>query len=113
MSNINKVTDAIVNQGVLPLYFNPDEAVSIDILRAIYRAGIRAVEYTNRGEAAWPRLLAAQSRASSARFNTRGSAFGARRVSMDCIFSAWLCEATISKLAKTICIGRMDCLGIG
>ena len=47
-----KVTDAILQQGILPLYFNADESVSVDILRAIYRAGIKAVEYTNRGEAA-------------------------------------------------------------
>jgi 2-dehydro-3-deoxyphosphogluconate aldolase/(4S)-4-hydroxy-2-oxoglutarate aldolase len=52
MSNSLKISDAIVGQGILPLYFNPDETVSVDILRAIYKAGIRAVEYTNRGEAA-------------------------------------------------------------
>ncbi len=48
-----QVLNAIVNQGMLPLYFNADEQVSIDILRAIYKAGIKAVEYTNRGEAAF------------------------------------------------------------
>lgn len=47
-----KVTQAILEQGILPLYFNANENVSIEILRAIYRAGIKAVEYTNRGEAA-------------------------------------------------------------
>lgn len=47
-----KASDAIVAQGILPLYFNPDETVSIEVLRAIYRAGIKAVEYTNRGDAA-------------------------------------------------------------
>ena len=52
MSNINKVTNSIVAQGILPLYFNADETISVEILRAIYRAGIKAVEYTNRGEAA-------------------------------------------------------------
>lgn len=52
MSNSLKISDAIVGQGILPLYFNPDESVSVDILRAIYKAGIKAVEYTNRGEAA-------------------------------------------------------------
>jgi len=46
------VSDKVVQQGILPLYFNADETVSIEILKAIYRAGIRAVEYTNRGEAA-------------------------------------------------------------
>ena len=52
MSNSNKVTNSIVAQGILPLYFNADETISVEILRAIYRAGIKAVEYTNRGEAA-------------------------------------------------------------
>jgi len=47
-----KATQAIIAQGILPLYFNPDESISIEILKAIYRAGIKAVEYTNRGEAA-------------------------------------------------------------
>lgn len=47
-----QATDAIVQQGILPLYFNADEMVSIEILRAIYKAGIKAVEYTNRGDAA-------------------------------------------------------------
>jgi 2-dehydro-3-deoxyphosphogluconate aldolase / (4S)-4-hydroxy-2-oxoglutarate aldolase len=52
MSNTKKITDAIVSQGILPLYFNSSEEVSIDVLKAIYRAGIKAVEYTNRGDAA-------------------------------------------------------------
>ncbi|WP_291115388.1 bifunctional 4-hydroxy-2-oxoglutarate aldolase/2-dehydro-3-deoxy-phosphogluconate aldolase [Flavobacterium sp. UBA6135] len=52
MNNSQKVSEAIVNQGILPLYFNADENVTIEVLRAIYRAGIKAVEYTNRGEAA-------------------------------------------------------------
>lgn len=46
------ITDVIVKQGILPLYFNADETVSVEVLRAIYKAGIKAVEYTNRGEAA-------------------------------------------------------------
>ncbi|MFC6268437.1 beta/alpha barrel domain-containing protein [Frigoriflavimonas asaccharolytica] len=52
MNNIKKVSEAIVNQGMLPLYFNPSEEVTIEILKSIYKAGIRAVEYTNRGAAA-------------------------------------------------------------
>lgn len=52
MSQVQKVTDKIVQQGILPLYFNPDETVSIEVLRAIYRVGIKAVEYTNRGDEA-------------------------------------------------------------
>lgn len=52
MNKIQQVTDTIVAQGILPLYFNADETVSVEVLRAIYRAGIKAVEYTNRGDEA-------------------------------------------------------------
>jgi 2-dehydro-3-deoxyphosphogluconate aldolase / (4S)-4-hydroxy-2-oxoglutarate aldolase len=52
MSNINKAIEGIIQQGMLPLYFNADETVSIDVLKAIHRAGVKVVEYTNRGEAA-------------------------------------------------------------
>lgn len=40
---------AIQSQGVLPLYFHPDAEVSVQVLKALYNAGIRLVEYTNRG----------------------------------------------------------------
>lgn len=52
MTRTQQITDAIVAQGILPLYYNASEEVSLETLRAIHRAGIRAVEYTNRGEAA-------------------------------------------------------------
>jgi 2-dehydro-3-deoxyphosphogluconate aldolase / (4S)-4-hydroxy-2-oxoglutarate aldolase len=52
MINIEKVTQVIIAQGMLPLYFNADEQVSLDVLKAIYKAGVKALEYTNRGEAA-------------------------------------------------------------
>ena len=52
MSKIEKVTGVITEQGILPLYFNADETVSVEVLRAVFRAGIKAVEYTNRGDAA-------------------------------------------------------------
>lgn len=42
----------IPDQGILPLYFYKDPEVSLEVLKALYRAGIRTVEYTNRGEAA-------------------------------------------------------------
>jgi len=52
MSTIQKITTAIIQQGMLPLYYNEDENVTIEVLRAIYRGGIKAVEYTSRGDAA-------------------------------------------------------------
>lgn len=47
-----QATQVIIDQGILPLYFNADETVSVEVLKAIYKAGIKAVEYTNRGDAA-------------------------------------------------------------
>ena len=52
MSSSKQVTDVIIQQGMLPLYFNADETISIGVLRAVYKAGVKAIEYTNRGEAA-------------------------------------------------------------
>lgn len=48
----SEILQFTIQQGVLPLYFNKDEEVSINVLKALYDAGIRTVEYTNRGEAA-------------------------------------------------------------
>jgi 2-dehydro-3-deoxyphosphogluconate aldolase / (4S)-4-hydroxy-2-oxoglutarate aldolase len=52
MSKSQQVSEAIVKQGMLPLYFNADETTSVETLRALYRAGVMALEYTNRGDAA-------------------------------------------------------------
>jgi len=52
MSRTQQIADAVVTQGMLPLYFNSSDEVSLDVLKAIYRAGVKAVEYTNRGDAA-------------------------------------------------------------
>jgi len=52
MSKKQIIFDLIPQQGILPLYFNKDTETSIEILRALYRAGVKSVEYTNRGEAA-------------------------------------------------------------
>ena len=52
MTTTQQAIDAIIGQGMLPLYFNADETVSVEILRAVYKAGVKAIEYTNRGEAA-------------------------------------------------------------
>jgi len=52
MTKIQLVTNTIINQGALPLYYNADETVTLEILRSLYKAGIRAVEYTSRGESA-------------------------------------------------------------
>jgi 2-dehydro-3-deoxyphosphogluconate aldolase / (4S)-4-hydroxy-2-oxoglutarate aldolase len=49
MDKKNKIINIVIEQGILPLYFHPDANVSVQILKSLYNAGIRAVEYTNRG----------------------------------------------------------------
>ena len=48
----NDIFAAIKRQGMLPLYFHKSGQVSLNVLKALYSAGIRVVEYTNRGEEA-------------------------------------------------------------
>jgi 2-dehydro-3-deoxyphosphogluconate aldolase/(4S)-4-hydroxy-2-oxoglutarate aldolase len=52
MDKKSELLKLIPEAGILPLYFYKDTEVSIEVLRALYQGGIRAVEYTNRGEAA-------------------------------------------------------------
>jgi 2-dehydro-3-deoxyphosphogluconate aldolase / (4S)-4-hydroxy-2-oxoglutarate aldolase len=42
----------IFSTGILPLYYCHSQTVSLDIARVLYKAGVRAIEYTNRGSAA-------------------------------------------------------------
>ena len=52
MDKKEAILKLIPEQGILPLYFNKDAEVSVNILHALYKAGIKTIEYTNRGEAA-------------------------------------------------------------
>lgn len=49
MSKKQQVLDAIVAQGMLPLFFHNDKEESITIVKLLYNAGIRVFEFTNRG----------------------------------------------------------------
>jgi 2-dehydro-3-deoxyphosphogluconate aldolase/(4S)-4-hydroxy-2-oxoglutarate aldolase len=51
-----EILNAIIQQGVLPLYFHPEAEASIQIMKSLYDAGIRVIEYTNRGKAALENL---------------------------------------------------------
>jgi len=54
ISNKHKILDAILEQGMLPLFYQDSETGSVEILRTLYKAGIRVFEYTNRGKSALP-----------------------------------------------------------
>ncbi|HUB60004.1 MAG TPA: hypothetical protein VL978_04855 [Puia sp.] len=52
MSTGKPVLMNIFNAGILPLYYCHSQTVSMDVARTLYKAGVRVVEYTNRGSAA-------------------------------------------------------------
>lgn len=52
MPTKSQIQDCIIKQGILPLFYNDSKEVSIAITRKLYEAGIRLIEYTNRGKAA-------------------------------------------------------------
>lgn len=52
ISNKHKIVDAILVQGMLPLFYHDSETVSVELMRTLYKAGVRVFEYTNRGKAA-------------------------------------------------------------
>ncbi|MGY3052252.1 2-dehydro-3-deoxyphosphogluconate aldolase/(4S)-4-hydroxy-2-oxoglutarate aldolase [Pedobacter sp. UYEF25] len=54
MSNKHKIIDAILEQGMLPLFYHDSESTSVELMRTLYKAGVRVFEYTNRGQFALP-----------------------------------------------------------
>ena len=42
----------ILDQGMLPLFFYKDPEVSLKVVETLYKAGLRSLEYTNRGKEA-------------------------------------------------------------
>jgi 2-dehydro-3-deoxyphosphogluconate aldolase / (4S)-4-hydroxy-2-oxoglutarate aldolase len=49
MHKKESVLDGVLQQRLLPLFYHDDAGTCISILRALYNAGIRLVEYTHRG----------------------------------------------------------------
>jgi 2-dehydro-3-deoxyphosphogluconate aldolase/(4S)-4-hydroxy-2-oxoglutarate aldolase len=44
------VLTALESQGVAPVFYHPDPAVCLNVIRACARGGARAIEFTNRGD---------------------------------------------------------------
>ncbi|MFB9840970.1 beta/alpha barrel domain-containing protein [Mucilaginibacter ginsenosidivorans] len=53
MKNKQAVLGSIIKQGMLPLFFYEDGEVSLQIVRTLYKAGVRVMEYTNRAKEAF------------------------------------------------------------
>jgi 2-dehydro-3-deoxyphosphogluconate aldolase / (4S)-4-hydroxy-2-oxoglutarate aldolase len=52
MDKQQEIIEQLKQQKMLPLFYHPDITVCIEVTKALYAAGIRAIEFTNRGEAA-------------------------------------------------------------
>lgn len=52
MARFNKmqVLDAIVSTGMVPVYYNKDVEIAKQVVKACYEGGVRAFEFTNRGD---------------------------------------------------------------
>ena len=52
MDDKQLIVQSIIGQGILPLFYHDSPTVSLKVVETLYRAGVRAIEYTNRGAAA-------------------------------------------------------------
>lgn len=52
MNDKKIILQTILGQGILPLFYWESPSVCLKVVQTLYRAGVRAVEYTNRGTAA-------------------------------------------------------------
>ena len=52
MARFNKlqVLDAIIRTGMVPVFYNKDAEIAKNVLAACYAGGVRAFEFTNRGD---------------------------------------------------------------
>ncbi|MDB5023859.1 MAG: bifunctional 4-hydroxy-2-oxoglutarate aldolase/2-dehydro-3-deoxy-phosphogluconate aldolase [Mucilaginibacter sp.] len=57
MKNKQVILDSILKQGMLPLFFYEDTEVSVQVVRTLYKAGVRVMEYTNRAQEAFENFL--------------------------------------------------------
>ncbi|HEV9036977.1 MAG TPA: bifunctional 4-hydroxy-2-oxoglutarate aldolase/2-dehydro-3-deoxy-phosphogluconate aldolase [Puia sp.] len=52
MNDKKIILQSILGQGILPLFYWESPSVCLKVAQTLYRAGVRAIEYTNRGTAA-------------------------------------------------------------
>jgi 2-dehydro-3-deoxyphosphogluconate aldolase/(4S)-4-hydroxy-2-oxoglutarate aldolase len=50
MENENFIIDKLKKQGMLPLFYHTDKEVCVQVAKILYDEGVRAIEFTNRGE---------------------------------------------------------------
>ena len=47
------VLSAIIEQGVIPVFYHPDVELCINVIQACANGGAKCIEFTNRGDFAW------------------------------------------------------------
>jgi len=50
MHSIDKVSQHILSSKLIPLFYENDVVVVVDVVKALYAGGIRTIEFTHRGE---------------------------------------------------------------
>jgi 2-dehydro-3-deoxyphosphogluconate aldolase/(4S)-4-hydroxy-2-oxoglutarate aldolase len=50
MDKRETIQDLINKEGLLPLFYHNDVELCVEVVRALYNAGVRIVEFTNRGK---------------------------------------------------------------
>ena len=45
-----EVYNAILETGIVPVFYNPDVEIAKQVISACYEGGIRVFEFTNRGD---------------------------------------------------------------
>ena len=50
MDKRTAIINTLKQQRMLPLYYHPDAAVCVALMQHLYKAGVRLIEFTNRGE---------------------------------------------------------------
>lgn len=58
MTKKEVIQELICREKVLPLYYHDSGEVSVNVLKVLYESGIKAAEYTNRGENALDNFIA-------------------------------------------------------
>ena len=53
MDRNQTIIHRIKQQGILPLFYHGNKDVCIELTRSLYQAGVRVIEFTNRGENAF------------------------------------------------------------
>jgi 2-dehydro-3-deoxyphosphogluconate aldolase / (4S)-4-hydroxy-2-oxoglutarate aldolase len=50
MDKRTAILESLKDQAMLPLYYHPDAEVCVALMQHLYKAGVRLIEFTNRGE---------------------------------------------------------------